>query len=75
MAMAFASVPRRRLLTVGALAFAALLVPAAASRADSDASFTYSPAAPLTGQTVTFSITSPASGVLFSTSPTVTTAA
>ena len=55
MAMAFASVPRRRLLTVGALAFAALLVPAAASRADSDASFTYSPAAPLTGQTVTFS--------------------
>jgi hypothetical protein len=58
MTVALASVQRRRLLTVGALALVALLVPAAASRADSPASFTYSPTAPLTGQTVTFSSTS-----------------
>lgn len=51
--MEFPSAQRRRLLTVGALALVALLVPAAAGRADSDASFTYTPAAPLTGQTVT----------------------
>jgi hypothetical protein len=57
MATALASVQCRRLLTVGALALVALLIPAAASRAD-PASFTYSPAAPLTGQTVTFSSTS-----------------
>ncbi len=58
MAIGFASAQRRRLLTVGALAVVALLVPAAASRADSAASFTYSPAAPLTGQPVMFTSTS-----------------
>jgi hypothetical protein len=58
MAMEFASAQRRRLLTVGALVLAALLVPAAASRAAAVASFSYSPAAPLTGQTVTLTSTS-----------------
>lgn len=49
---------RRRLLALGVLGLGALLIPAEVSKAAADASFSYSPSAPLTGETVTFTSTS-----------------